>query len=98
MKLTHQDIQRLEQFLTRIAGETYPEPLSPMHSQITQQMWQQVKTLHPMSPGAKILDVGCGQGVALELFKNEGFSPVGITINPMDLDACRARGFDAREM
>src|SRR5438552_899822 len=98
MKLSPRDIERLESFLDRVQKDTYPEPPSPLHTQITEKMFGQVKELAALKPGAKVLDVGCGQGVALELFKNAGLDPIGITINPVDLEACRQRGFDVRNM
>jgi len=49
-------------------------------------------------PGSKILDIGCGQGVALELFLKNGYSPVGITLGGEDLKVCREKGFKVYEM
>ena len=98
MKLSQSDILRLEQFLDRIRSDTYPEPLTPGHARITQKMLQEIQKIKPLTPGAKILDVGCGQGVALELFTQQGFSPIGITINLTDLHACREKGYDVRDM
>src|SRR5437016_5515570 len=98
MKLSPRDIERLEGFLERVQNETYPEPPSPLHTQITEKMLKQVIELAKLPAGGKVLDVGCGQGVALEHFVKEGFSPIGITVNQVDLEACRQRGFDVRDM
>jgi ubiquinone/menaquinone biosynthesis C-methylase UbiE len=53
---------------------------------------------HPLSKDKRILDVGCGQGVALEYFKSKGFSPIGITLNNEDLSVCKQKGYEVYEM
>jgi SAM-dependent methyltransferase len=50
------------------------------------------------APWTRILDVGCGQGVALELFSARGCRATGITLNAEDARVCRERGFDVLEM
>ena len=98
MPLTPMQIQRLEAFLERIQGETYPEPTSELHSQISQKMLGVFLEKCPLPPGARVLDVGCGQGVALKLFQAKGFEPIGITLNPTDVAACRHQGFTVYAM
>lgn len=98
MKLKPIDIQKLESFLDKIAQQTYPEPPTQLHSQITRQMWERVKIEAEVAADWKILDVGCGQGVALEIFQAEGLTAVGITLNPEDVKVCQERGFDVRSM
>jgi 2-polyprenyl-3-methyl-5-hydroxy-6-metoxy-1,4-benzoquinol methylase len=98
MTLSPTDIHRLEEFLTRLSAQTYPEPPSQIHHDVTAQMIAQLPSWISLPAGAAILDVGCGQGVAMERFVKLGFSPIGITINPTDLAACRAKGFDVREL
>jgi 2-polyprenyl-3-methyl-5-hydroxy-6-metoxy-1,4-benzoquinol methylase len=94
VKLTETARQKLEKFLTRIASETYPEPITPLHSQITQKMWNTVKADLPSLVGLEILDVGCGQGVSLEIFVAEGMKVTGITLNQTDVEICQAKGFN----
>jgi SAM-dependent methyltransferase len=48
--------------------------------------------------GDKILDVGCGHGLALELFKELGAIPTGITLSEEDKLIAEARGFDVQIM
>ncbi len=98
MQLKPIDIQKLENFLAKIAQQTYPEPPTPLHSQITRQMWEKVKDEAKVAANWKILDVGCGQGVALEIFRAEGLAAIGITLNPEDVQVCQRRGFDVRAM
>ncbi len=89
---------RFSEFLVRLRDDVYPELPSEQHSTITRQMWERVRAQAPLPPGARVLDVGCGQGLALELFRDAGLSAVGITIGRDDLAACQARGFEVQEM
>lgn len=93
MILTKQHIDRFEQFLQKIRGEVYPEPESPNHTMVTNQMISRLLNDFPIKKG-KVLDVGCGQGVALKPFTEKGFSPTGITIGEEDYKACRKQGFN----
>ncbi|MET0273481.1 MAG: class I SAM-dependent methyltransferase [Phenylobacterium sp.] len=89
--------RRLDAFLTRLHADVYAEAPSALHTTITQKMFAQLQQSHPPPPGAKVLDIGCGQGVALELFKAAGFDATGITFGE-DVQACRAKGLNAVEM
>ena len=89
-------MSRLADFLAARARETYPEPRMAGHTDLTARMAALVAPLLP--PGAAVLDVGAGQGPALEWFTAHGFSPFGISTNQADVDACREAGFDARLM
>ena len=44
-----------------------------------------------------VLDVGCGRGELLDLFKKSGISARGLDVNHEMVEACRARGLDAVE-
>jgi 2-polyprenyl-3-methyl-5-hydroxy-6-metoxy-1,4-benzoquinol methylase len=77
---------RLESFMAARAAETYPEPATAQHSEITNMMAPLVAAMLPA--GASVLDVGCGQGPALEWFSKSGFDVTGTTINRKDLEAC----------
>ena len=82
---------RLADFIRARAAETYPEPRMAGHTDLTARMAALVAPLLP--PGAAVLDVGCGQGPALEWFTAHGFSAYGITNNDDDHQACIMRGF-----
>ena len=98
MKLAGKDIEKLEAFFTRIRKDIYPEPCSVTHTEITQKTIQYLCDKYSLPPNCKILDVGCGQGVALELFFNKGFNPIGITLGSEDVAECKRKGFEAHEM
>jgi SAM-dependent methyltransferase len=91
-----QRYRRLDAFLTRLTGDIYPEPPSRLHTELTQHMFGQVRELYPLPDGASVLDVGCGQGAALELFRDAGFKATGVTMGE-DAAICRAKGFDVLE-
>jgi SAM-dependent methyltransferase len=96
--VTRYDLQRLATFLQQRETEIYPEPLSPLHMQITLKAFEHLLELHPLPRWSKVLDVGCGQGAALRLFTERGIIPVGITLGELDLDACRGQGFVVNRM
>ena len=77
---------RLAEFIRARAAETYPEPSSPGHDQITAQILPEV--CKGLPKGFSVLDVGCGQGVAFPHFMAAGTGAVtGITTNDTDLKA-----------
>ena len=49
----------------------------------------------PPPPGADVVEVGCGLGVILDLFKENGFRTHGCDLSPEAVAWCRARGHDA---
>jgi SAM-dependent methyltransferase len=89
--------RRLDAFLQKLRGDIYPEPPSLVHAEISRKMFESLCALYPQAPGAKVLDVGCGQGVALEIFRDAGLDPLGITLGP-DAEVCRQKGLNVREM
>jgi|APSaa5957512535_1039671.scaffolds.fasta_scaffold00403_24 SAM-dependent methyltransferase len=91
-------VQKLENFLEKIKKETYPEPLHDLHTNISKQSLGIFLEKYPLPEDAKVLDVGCGQGVALELFKSKGLRSTGITLNNEDYTVCKQKGFDVYEM
>lgn len=97
MQLAPTDIARLEQFLTKLAGQTYPEEPSQLHTDITNAMLTRLLPLLKLPKKARVLDVGCGQGLALTRFKAEALQATGVTLNGVDFEACRAQGFDVRQ-
>lgn len=96
--MTPEQIDKLQRFLDRIANDTYPEPPSQAHGELTQRMMGRMLERCQLASGAKVLDVGCGQGVALEHFVARGYDAVGITLNRVDVEECRKKGFHVLEM
>ncbi len=98
MILDQSKTRRFESFLERIKKETYPEPTCELQTTITCGMIDKFLDSHSLSKDKRILDVGCGQGAALEYFNNKGFSPIGITLNDKDLLECKQKGHEVYEM
>jgi len=98
MQLAPSHVTKLERFLEKIKGETYPEFPSGLHDQITAQVLDRVWQHCTLPAGARVLDVGCGQGVALKHFAARGYNVTGITLNSVDVEECRRQGYDVLEM
>jgi SAM-dependent methyltransferase len=88
---------RLDAFLARLKADVYPEPPSGAHGSITARVYQRLTETRPLPAGARVLDVGCGQGPALALFRRDGHHATGITLGE-DVEICRAAGYDVQEM
>ena len=79
-------MKRLAEFMFKSARDTYPEPRTSGHDGITHSQLAKVCALIPKC--GEVLDVGCGQGPALEWLRANGYNGTGITINKEDLRAC----------
>jgi len=88
--------RRLDAFLAKLRADIYPEPPSLVHTNLSQHMFGRVMAAYPGLAGGKVLDVGCGQGVALELFRDAGMEAVGVTLGE-DAAVCRSKGLNVVE-
>jgi SAM-dependent methyltransferase len=86
----HEFIQR------RITEDVYPEYPDAIHTRVTHEAIERIDARWPLR-GKRVLDVGCGQGLALEKFAAYGAIATGLTFGE-DFEACRRKGFDVREM
>ncbi len=91
-------IERLRDFLELTVTQTYPEAPSEPHTSVTAIMIDRVLTSCGIPKPGRILDVGCGQGPALDLLRERGYHAVGITINDEDLRVCREHGHEVHKM
>jgi SAM-dependent methyltransferase len=98
MGLRQADIDKISAFLGRIKNDIYSERPSTTHSEITEKMIEFFLNKYGLLPNSDILDVGCGQGLALGLFGHKGYHPIGITLDAEDYDVCRRKGFVVYEM
>jgi SAM-dependent methyltransferase len=92
------DYRRLDRFLDQIGADVYPEAESSLHSGISRDMFLHLVERFALPERARVLDVGCGSGVGLELFRDYGLDAVGITLAPADIETARARGFAIEAM
>jgi SAM-dependent methyltransferase len=90
--------ERLRKFVQMAQGQAYAEAPSLTHTEVTETMLPQVLNRYGVAPGARILDVGCGQGPALQWLTEHGYHPIGVTISREDLEACRSKGFEVYAM
>ncbi len=88
---------RLDDFLEGIVGQVYAEVPGEPHLSITREVIGMLHRQGLIHAGSRVLDVGCGQGPALEVFRLLGVPAMGVTLGP-DCGICRAKGFDVREM
>jgi SAM-dependent methyltransferase len=98
MNLAPAHVARFEQFLETIGSQTYPEVPSGQHDEISRQMVDLVWSKCGLTSDMKVLDVGCGQGVALKLFAAKGADAVGVTLNQTDVDVCQSLGYNVLKM
>ena len=91
------DWSRFDNFLDRLSGDVYPEPATEPHISITRQAIDSLWNEGLIRSGMRVLDVGCGQGGALERFRELGLEAIGITLGG-DFEICRAKGLDVRQM
>lgn len=93
--LTH--YSRLHEFIQeRIKNDIYAEAPTGLHTDITKKMIARLNELAPLI-NKTILDCGCGQGVALEVFRDYGAKVIGTTFGE-DYQICKQKGFEVYEM
>jgi SAM-dependent methyltransferase len=88
---------RLNEFMRGIAWSGAPELASEPHISITSTTIESLSARGLLKSGSRVLDIGCGHGLALEMFSKLGLSAVGIT-SGADSEICRAKGLDVRAM
>jgi SAM-dependent methyltransferase len=88
---------KFEDFLNRLQGDVYPELPGEPHLTITQQMIDRLLAKYDIGTGKRVLDIGCGQGLALRRFVAKGLVATGIALGD-DVLICQKEGFDVRAM
>lgn len=91
-------LEELVKFIKEREKEVYPEPSTQAHTGLTRHMIEVTLKRLGMKKGGRVLDVGCGQGVALDMFKDNGFEPIGISLSEIDVQKCKEKDLDARLM
>lgn len=90
------DYSRFDKFLDSLRGEIYAEPPSEPAISVTAMMVNHLKQNGVLKAGMDVLDIGCGQGVALAHFRDAGARAIGITIGA-DYEVCKAAGYEVVE-
>ena len=89
------EMESFSKFLELIRSHVYSEPDTELHTKVIDFMVPKIINEFFAESG-KMLDVGCGSGYTLELFKAAGFDDLtGLTLSDEDVAATKARGFDA---
>lgn len=79
----------IDAFIESLQADTYPEEPCKLHNELTAKSMDRVL---PYVKGKRVLDVGCGQGVALKMFKDKHYNAYGITTNIQDCNECEVLG------
>ena len=89
---------RLDNFLNKRAQEIYPEPIGDLAVDITNKMIPEIFDFYKIksTSNSKVLDIGCGDGFALEIFHDKGCVPLGVSFGE-DAKKARERGFEIIE-
>src|SRR5262245_5315045 len=74
-QLMNRNWTHIEGYLNRLARDVYPEPVTSNHKEFTHKSFHRF-VLPQKDNIAVALDVGCGQGPALELFKQHGIAAI----------------------
>ncbi|WNJ99213.1 methyltransferase domain-containing protein [Thalassospiraceae bacterium LMO-JJ14] len=90
------DYARLDAFLDERLKDIYPEPFGEPHIAIITQMIPKIIDKHAIPKGAKVLDVGCGHGLALNTFREHGMDVTGVGFGE-EAEKARAEGFEIIE-
>ncbi len=91
------DYARFDRFLNALVTDVYPEsPTEPAIS-ITRVVIDGLVRDGLIAAHTRVLDVGCGQGIALEIFRRAGITAAGVTLGS-DFEICRAAGYDVYAM
>lgn len=95
--ISDHEFSRLAAFVANIPWGGAPELAVEPHTSITTTTIDSLAAQGLLPSGARVLDIGCGHGLALEQFGKLGLKAIGIT-SAADAEICRAKGFDARAM
>lgn len=99
MDIAFHQLAKLVSFIDKTENETYPEVPSTIHTEITSQVLNVLLPKYKINKQARILDIGCGQGPALDVFRSKGYtSTIGIALNDEDISICRQKGHDVEKM
>jgi SAM-dependent methyltransferase len=88
---------KLHEFIDkRINEDLYPEYPDGGHKRVTEEALKRIDAKWGLR-GKHVLDVGCGQGIALEMFAQYGAIAKGLTFG-QDFEECKQKGFDVYKM
>ncbi len=74
-----------------VRSTVYSEGPSQLHQSIITKVFAEIIQPH-VPAGTWVLDIGAGDGFAMELFKQSGYPAVGLNFVDEDIAACEAKG------
>lgn len=83
----------IQDILNKATQTAYPEPDSPLHSQIIPRVVQLFAGI--CKPPKTILDIGCGSGFGAMALRNAGFDVTAISVLESEVTELKAKGFKA---
>lgn len=98
MNLTKSNYKKIQKIFSKVYSTVYPEPESQLHTGITSRMIKKFLKLTNTIENMCILDIGCGQGVALEEFKKYNLQAIGITLDDTDINVCKNKNLNVLKM
>lgn len=91
------EIESFKKFLELVRGHVYSEPETDLHNNVMDHMIPKIISEHGMH--GPLLDVGCGNGGAMERMRDLGLTDLtGLTLSHDDAEAARAKGFHVDEV
>lgn len=78
-----------------INTSVYSEPASQIHHDLIPKVWHEIvlaNTGVSFDQSSLVLDVGAGDGFAMELFTKSGLTSIGVNYTDADVKACRDKG------
>ena len=97
VKSLRKNCDRLLNFITDHGWESIPELAAEPHTSITRTTIDSLRAQGFLLPGMRLLDIGCGDGLALEIFRQMGLDASGIA-GRTDARMCRTKGLDVHPM
>ena len=90
------ELQSFQDFLELVRSHVYSEPLTDLHIAVMDQIIPKIHSEHKIQ--GPLLDIGCGDGYAMDKLKSLGVQDIiGITLSSDDAVAARSRGFEVTE-
>jgi len=83
------DYVHIERYLNELMVDVYPQPPDDKQTGYTREV---VDGWVASLAAASVLDVGCGQGTAIEMLRVHAARVEGVTLGEEDLAVCRAKG------
>ncbi|HPN36920.1 MAG TPA: class I SAM-dependent methyltransferase [Melioribacteraceae bacterium] len=97
-KLSFKQVNKLVNFIEAMGDDTEVEEPTLLHTQLIESFIKVLYETCPSDKYKKVLDIGCGSGVALEELTKYGYNPIGISINKKEIEICKSKGYKAELM